>query len=133
MEYFLGSILTLIVVFIVGRFINKSKAASEKIFVRYSQSHIYDIIVDLVPSNSEMAEELETQATKHYDRMFIQTLISDDQAYWIRDNVLYVADLTDDGSVDKETAKQVDTISMNKVELGKIMFIVEKLTKGDKA
>jgi hypothetical protein len=130
MEYFLGSILTLVVVFFVGRFINKSRAASEKIFVRYSQSHIYDLIVDLVPSNNYLANDIETQATKHYDKLFIQTLISDDQAYWIRDNVLYVANLTDNGSVDKETAKQVDTMSMSKIELDKIMFIVEKLTKG---
>lgn len=130
MEYFLGSILTLVVVFFVGRFINKSRAESEKIFVRYSQSHIYDLIVDLVPSNNDLANDIESQATKHYDRLFIQTVISDDQAYWIRDNVLYVASLTDDGSVDKDTAKQVDTISMSRVELDKIMFIVEKLTKG---
>lgn len=132
MEYFLGSILTLIVVYIVGMFINKSRAQKEKIYVRYSQSHIYNLIADIVPTNSEMIQQLETQATKHYDKLFVHTLITDDKAYWISENVLYVADIVEDGSVDKETAKQVDTISMSKVELDKIMFIVEQLTKGNK-
>ena len=50
-------------------------------------------------------------------------------AYWIKDNVFYEADVVD-GDVDKKTARQVDTMAMDKVQLNKMMSIVEKLTEG---
>jgi hypothetical protein len=70
----------------------------------------------------------ESQLTKHYNKMFLKVVVQGTKAYWIKDNVFYVADVNEDGQVDKENAKQVDTMSMDKVELSNMMEIVEKLT-----
>jgi hypothetical protein len=53
----------------------------------------------------------------------------DGRAYWIKDNQFYCADLVN-GNVDQETAKPVDTMGMDKVQLDKMFFIVQKLTEG---
>jgi hypothetical protein len=52
------------------------------------------------------------------------------QAYWIRSNVFYTADLNEMGLVDFDSARPVDTMTMSKVQLDKMSFIVEKLTEG---
>jgi hypothetical protein len=56
----------------------------------------------------------------------MKIMIVKDRAYWIKDNTFYVATVVD-GQVNKETAKEVDTMAMSKVELDEMMFIVEKL------
>jgi hypothetical protein len=53
----------------------------------------------------------------------------DDMAYWIENDGLHEAVLQD-GGVDMETKKKVDIMSMNDVELKKMIFVVEKLTEG---
>jgi hypothetical protein len=50
--------------------------------------------------------------------------------YWIVNNTFYVADIVD-GNVEENTTRLVDTMTMDKVQLDKIMFIVEKLREGD--
>ena len=53
----------------------------------------------------------------------------DDQAYWVKDNVFYTADM-DEGDVNKNTTREVDTMTMNKVQLDKMMFIMDRLREG---
>lgn len=67
-----------------------------------------------------------TQASKYLEKIFIKIVIVKDKAYWIKDNVFYVADMVDD-DVDKTTAKEVDIMSMDKVQLEEAMFIIDKL------
>jgi len=54
----------------------------------------------------------------------------EDQAYWIKDNIFYTADVMGDG-VDKDTTRRVDTMVMNKVQLDKMMFIIDRLREGN--
>ena len=83
-------------------------------------------LLDYVPKE---IHKKETQARKYMKQAWVRVVILDDNAYWIKDNALYVAELVD-GAVDKESTKRVDTMSMNKVELDKTMFVVEKLREG---
>ena len=70
-----------------------------------------------------------TQSINHYDKTNIKVIIVDNNAYWIKDNIFYKAPL-DGQSIDKESAEQVDTISMDKVQLDKMLFIMDKLREG---
>jgi hypothetical protein len=70
-----------------------------------------------------------TQSKMHYDKTNIKVIILDNQAYWIKDNIFYKAQL-DGQSIDKESAEQVDTIHMDKVQLEKMLFIMDKLREG---
>jgi hypothetical protein len=70
-----------------------------------------------------------TQSKMHYDKTNVKVIILDNQAYWIKDNIFYKAPI-DGQSIDKESAEQVDTIHMDKVQLDKMLFIMDKLREG---
>ena len=70
-----------------------------------------------------------TQSTKHYDKTNVKVIILDNQAYWIKDNIFYRAPLVGQ-SIDKDLAEEVDTISMDRVQLDKMLFIMDKLREG---
>jgi hypothetical protein len=70
-----------------------------------------------------------TQSKMHHDKTNVKVIILDNQAYWIKDNIFYKAPL-DGQSIDKESAEQVDTIHMDKVQLDKMLFIMDKLREG---
>jgi hypothetical protein len=73
--------------------------------------------------------KVRTQSRSHYDRTNIKVIILDNDAYWIKDNIFYKAPLVNE-LIDKESAEQVDTIHMDKVQLDKMLFIMDKLREG---
>jgi hypothetical protein len=50
-------------------------------------------------------------------------------AYWIKDSKVYRADLLE-GRVQEDSAKVLDMMALDKVELEEVIFIVDKLTEG---
>jgi hypothetical protein len=70
-----------------------------------------------------------TQSKMHHDKTNVKVIILDNQAYWIKDNIFYKAPL-DGQSIDKDSAEEVDTINMDKVQLDKMLFIMDKLREG---
>jgi hypothetical protein len=129
LEYLLGATLTVIIVIIANRLLVPSFKETSKVKLRYSQSHIYNLMAPLLDYAPKEIHKKETQARKHMKQAYVRVVIMDNNAYWIKDNALYVADLVE-GAVDKESAKRVDTMKMDKVELDKTMFVVEKLREG---
>jgi hypothetical protein len=128
MEYFVGSIVTLVMVSLIGLIFRGSKS-QEISSITYSQSYIHQLVYPYLFTNEEILDTIPTQSSKHSDAKYIRILIVDGLAYWIKNNVFYVAK-TDGDEVIKETAIQVDTMAMDKVQLDKMMFIVGKLTEG---
>lgn len=70
-----------------------------------------------------------TQSKNHYDNTNVKVIILDNQAYWIKNNIFYKAPLVDQ-VIDKDSAEEVDTISMDRVQLDKMLFIMDKLREG---
>jgi len=70
-----------------------------------------------------------SQSKMHHDKTNIKVIIFDNSAYWIKDNIFYKAPLVDQ-LIDKDSAEQVDTIHMDKVQLDKMLFIMDKLREG---
>lgn len=64
-------------------------------------------------------------------RQKVETRIAfvDNNAYWIKDNCFYTAPVIDD-EIDVDAAIQVDTMSMDTVQLNKMLYIVEQLREG---
>jgi len=130
MEYLLGSLLTLISVFVANRVLAKKKEKYSLRPVAYSQSIIYEILAPFLPTNEELSYRvLKTQATKHKKETTTKVLFIKDKAYWIQNNSFYTANFID-GSVDEESATKVDIMGMDAVQLKEMSFIVEKLTEG---
>jgi len=133
MEYFLGSIATLIVAAIALGLINGQRQSHRIKPARHSQSRSFSVIspffVNTLLFSFEEAPLPETQSRKHMLSSGIRLVIYNDNAYWIYENIFYTAKMTN-GSVDKETTKMVDTMGMSTVELRELSEIVDKLREG---
>lgn len=70
-----------------------------------------------------------TQLTKHRQKGMIKVIVLGDQAYWVSNNKFYVAEAVN-GEVQKNTTKPVDIDSLSKVDLDKMLFILDSLRDG---
>jgi hypothetical protein len=132
MEYFLGSLVTFLVIAVASRLLKVERDSFVKpIFLKYSQSYAHDLMIPYLPTNKELRllESRTTQSKKHDKNIHVRVLISQDKAYWIKNNAFYTADV-EHGEVIKETTRQVDTMGMDSVQLNEMVFIVEQLTRG---
>lgn len=132
MEYLLGSTVTLVTLLIIGYLLRRYAKTRTVYEISYSQSYVHSMMAPLNMFLSMYPEEQETvtQSTTYYNSMFTQVVVTHDKAYWIKDNVFLVAPINDEGEIEKEAAVQVDTMSMNKVQLEEMTSIVEELTRG---
>ena len=128
MEYLLGSIVTLAILFALEARIKSNPIKNRQI--RYSQSHVHHL-ASIHVMNAIRFEPLETQATKYLSgsKKEMLVVLHDNDAYWIINNTLFTAKLSGE-EIDRDSTKIVDTMAMDKVELNKLMIIVEKLTEG---
>jgi hypothetical protein len=129
MEYLLGSFTTFALIIFMS-FIKKEEVKKQKLTVRYSQSHIFELVQPLLPTiTNKTIKKRISQSTLYDQKTKIRVIIVENMAYWVKDNVFYEALMTNDG-VDSETTKIVDTIGMNSVELDKMLFIMDRLREG---
>lgn len=131
MEFVLGILFAFATIFFVRRFILTESLLSDENTQRliYRQSHVFNLISPYIHYMTESIALPNTQAYDHESKNKLRVVFTDDKAYWIRNNAFYQADLVD-GLVDESTAKIVDTMAMDKVELDKMIFIVQQLTEG---
>ena len=129
MEYFIGSITTFILMFLTTQMVKTRHVGKRSNPFRYSQSHIYSIVKPLLPTHDIFKKRITTQSSIHEERTNIKVIILENKAYFIRDGAFYVADI-DGIDIDRESAKIVDTMSMDKVQLDKMLFIMDKLRDG---
>jgi hypothetical protein len=128
MEYFLGSLITLLIMSYFGK--RTANAISKKpVGVRLSQSYVDTLITNKLIEEILPKPQKKTQAIEHQKGEEVRVIIIENKAYWIVSQALYVADIVD-GMVDNETTERVDTMTMDDVQLEKTQFIVQKLTEG---
>lgn len=134
MEYILGSLITLGTIAFISNRLNKSKTMRIAVNVRYNQTRAFELTkpLELFQAMVDMVQNPRvTQTTKHNDSMHVKVIIAENEAYWIANNKFYVADVRD-RMVIQESAREVDTMAMDDVELKKISDIVELLRKEDR-
>jgi hypothetical protein len=130
MDYLLG-FLVAIGMFLFFRFIAPktiSKNLGNKI--RYSQTHIHEIIRYSIPESMLYPVQKPTQSANHEKSINLRVLFIEKEAYWIKENALFIAD-QEDGIVKEDTARRVDTMGMNRVQLEKLIYIVDVLNEGN--
>lgn len=69
-----------------------------------------------------------TQSLDFLNKRLRKIMFIEDNAYWIDNNVVYKAKANND-EIDNNTVEKVDIMTMDKVELDKMIFIIEKLTE----
>ena len=111
--------------------INVAKAIQPKYKIQHTQSRtlkMIDKIFDYEIGNESKADN--RQSIKFFDKQHIKVLVVGEEAYWISNNAVYVAEFND-GFIDKDSAQEVDTTTMNDVELKKMIRIIDELTEGN--
>jgi hypothetical protein len=73
--------------------------------------------------------KIKTQSRKYHEKTNIKVIIVDQNAYWVKDNIFYTAPMFNE-NIDHDLAQEVDTISMDKVQLEQMLFIMDKLREG---
>jgi len=120
-----GVTLALLLFLFTYMVLNRPKDSEETFIV--SQSMILHRYVQ----NKQYGKNLKikTQSRKYHEKMNIKVIIVDENAYWVKDNIFYTAPMINE-HIDNELAQQVDTISMDKVQLEQMLFIMDKLREG---
>lgn len=130
MEYIIGSVVTLAAVLFAKKYIDSVPKSISIDKSQNSQAAMFATIAPLVGLFEFLPKEkVITQATRHYDSMHIPIVFFEGMAYWILDNVFYMAE-SEGNVVDKETIQPVDTMTMDTVQLNNMVKIVDMLTKG---
>ena len=130
MEYFLGSLITLLSLFIFNKM--TKKITNYKIDIpEFTQSRKLYLVKDYIKQVIEPKPTLKTQSSEHRKKNSIKAFFWGSNVYWIENGFLVMAKLNNN-EIDETTKKRVDTYTLDKVELDKITFIVDKLTEGNK-
>lgn len=129
MKYLIGFFSAFLLMYCIFKIQNKSNIFQEPKIksLKYSQSHIHSIVFPLLPKDKIGKSKKKSQSILHESKTSIKVIIMENSAYWIKDNIFYMADMSMDGMVDKDTTRRVDIMAMDKVQLDKMMFIVDKL------
>jgi hypothetical protein len=128
LEYFVGAFVGIFfIIFIQNK--NKIKINKKDFVIKYSQSHMLEIVKPLLPPQEGKKINKNTQAYKHEEKTNVRVIVLDGQAFWIRDNLFYSADFLGD-VIDKDSTSVVDTMGMDKVQLDKMLFIIDQLRDG---
>jgi hypothetical protein len=129
-DFLIGSFSTLVITLCIFKYISYLyNLTKEKRVYRFSQSSMHEMVKHLLPDDLFKPKPKKTQSMVHEEKINIRVVILDGLAYWIKDNKIYEADLDSNG-IDKNSTRIVDTMSMSKVQLDKIVFIVDKLREG---
>jgi hypothetical protein len=120
----IGTTVILVLLFYVYVLINREKSNKPIIVSQSMLQYRYS-------NRNTKSRKLKTgsQSRMHYDKTNIKVIILDNNAYWIKDNIFYKAPLINE-LIDKDSAEQVDTIHMDKVQLDKMLFIMDRLREG---
>ena len=129
MTYILAIGLTLLV---TSSIIIIAVKRSKRYFIKvvYTQSDIHQIVKNFIPKDLFEIPKPLSQARKHMRSNTVKVLIIEGQAYWVHDNMFYVAD-TVEGLVNPDTVRPVDTNNMSKRDIDKMLFILDSLKNGN--
>ena len=95
----------------------------------YSQSSIHLMIKDFLPKTLYERPRQQSQSLKHIEKNTIKVIFIEDKAYWVSNNIFYCAEAIG-GNVNIDTTEPIDTSSMSKKDIDKMLFILDNLKNG---
>jgi hypothetical protein len=130
MQYFIGFGLTLLISFCII-VIMKKKINKKMSRTLYSQKDTHELLKYFFAIDSSNQKKRLSQLTKHTEKSMIRVMVVGHEAYWVSNNIFYVANAID-GEVESGSAKPVDIENMSKNDINKMLFILDNLQNGNK-
>ena len=94
-----------------------------------SQSDVFHMIKDFLPRELFEKPIKNTQSFEYEKKTNVKVVILGDMAYWVKDNKVFMAEMSE-GVMDSSSVQEVDMMGMDKVELDKMLFIMDQLSEG---
>jgi hypothetical protein len=130
MDFLLGCFITLMVTFIMFKYFSYlDTIGSTEQKYKFSQSSLHEMIKPLLPPDIFKPIIKKTQSSVYEEKTNLRVIILDGYAYWIKDNKFYKAQ-TVGQNIDKESAVVVDIMALDRVQLDKMLFIMDRLREG---
>jgi hypothetical protein len=129
MQYFIASGLTLIASWAILIIIKKKNNKKYSSLI-YRQSDMHKMLKYFFSLNEKEKAKPLSQFQKRLEEGMLKVLIVGDEAYWVVNNVFYVADAFDN-QVDPESARPVNIENMSKIDIEKMLFILDSLKDGE--
>lgn len=107
------------------------KKRSRKVFSKtlYRQSDMHKMLKYFFSLEVKDNKKAPSQLTKHIEKGMLKVMVMGDQAYWVSENTFYVAKAFD-GKVLLNTAEPVDIDKMSKIDIDKMLFVLDSLKNG---
>lgn len=129
MDLVLGSLITILSIVSITVANNFFNSKPKSLIPKVSQSRTFAILSPNIIMTVNRRKERPSQSLNHFNSIKVKILMTETKAYWIKNNAVYVAEI-ENGIILDETAKVVDMMAMDRVQLDEMMFIIEKLTEG---
>ena len=105
---------------------NKKKPFSRTLHKQSDMHRLMKLFFSMPLSNNQQNF---SQLTKHKEKGMIKVMVLGNEAYWISNNIFYVAEAIN-GEVQRHTTKPIDTSTLSKGDLDKMLFILDSLKDG---
>ena len=120
--------LTIIVLIAIIKMRKKQKISLKRF--TYSQSDLHQLVKSNLPSNFELKDRMLSQSELYMQHKTVRVITTPDQkAYWVKDNKFYFFNL-EDGDFDPSAGTEIDTETMSKEEMNKMLTILDVLNRG---
>jgi hypothetical protein len=100
LEYLLGAIITATTILLTYRWFRVNSVSRQPIKVFASQTRTNEMMKSFFMQN-ESFPKATTQSMKYFDSINLRILIIEEQAYWIKNNTVFVADVIN-GEIEKD-------------------------------
>lgn len=96
-----------------------------------SQSERYELVRPYLPQPASIQEDdeefdIEDEIEEYLEENAVNVVMEGDSIYWVQDNIFYTAQVIGD-EVDQNSIQPINTESMSKSELEKMLFILDAL------
>jgi len=130
MQELIAAGLTLPFVWVILKLMRK-KARKRFSKTLYCQSDVHKLLKYFFSIRLSNNEEPISQLTKRKEKNMTKVIFVDNQAYWVSENTFFVAESVN-GEIQRQTARPVNTNGLSKVDLNKMLFILDSLKNGSK-
>ena len=130
MQELIAAGLTLPFVWVILKLMRK-KARKRFSKTLYRQSDVHKLLKYFFSIRLSNNEEPISQLTKRKEKNMTKVIFVDNQAYWVYENTFFVAESVN-GEIQRQTARPVNTNGLSKVDLNKMLFILDSLKNGSK-
>lgn len=86
------------------------------------------ILKDMNNKTKAISDPYQTQMEKLLKKSIVKVAIYRNKAYWVLNNVIYKAEIDEDGNILNEMAEEVDVFQLSEKEVNNLLAIIDSIS-----